>query len=131
MTARTVLVVDDERALRRVIARALDGAGYRTLEAASGEEACELLRAEPVDVLLVDLRMPGMSGQTLFHAVSAEWPELTSRVIVMSGDPDAPDTAGWLDYHRLPVLPKPFDVSDLLAAVALRLHTPKRANGAG
>ncbi len=61
------------------------------LPAATGEEACELLEAHDVDVILLRLRMPSMSGQTLFHVVGSRWPHLVPRIVIMSGDPAAED----------------------------------------
>jgi CheY-like chemotaxis protein len=130
VTQLTVLVVDDEPALLRVVGRALKSAGYRIIPASGGEEACEALRTERVDLVLIDLHMPGMSGETLFYAVRAEWPDLADRMIVMSGDLEGSQT-GWLRAYAVPVLLKPFEVGQLLSLVAARLVAPRRANGAG
>jgi len=116
-----VLVVDDEPAIRRALERALKRWGYTAHLATSGEAACELLGSYPVDLVLLDLRMPGMSGQTLFHSIVARWPHLVSRVIVMTGDPEAEDHHDWLRHNDLPILVKPFELAQLermLRAVA-------------
>jgi len=116
-----VLVVDDEPAIRRALERALKRWGHTVHLATSGEGAIEILGSSPVDLVLMDLRMPGMSGQTLFHSIVARWPHLVSRVIVMTGDPEAEDHHDWLRYHDLPMLMKPFELvqlQQLLLAVA-------------
>src|SRR5919109_633022 len=78
----TVLVVDDEQAnldsLERIFARE----GWQVRLAGSAEKALEILRAEPVDVVLTDLMMPGMSGQELLRAVRAVSPE--AEVVLMT-----------------------------------------------
>jgi len=121
MNALSVLVVDDEPAIRRALERALKRWGHTVHLATSGEAACETLGGYPVDLVLMDLRMPGMSGQTLFHSIAARWPHLLGRVIVMTGDPEAEDHHDWLRHHDLPMLMKPFELAQLeglLRAVA-------------
>ena len=104
MPPLSVLVVDDEGGIRRVLTRALERLGLSVQTAMSGEEACDILAGSAVDVVLMDLRMPTMSGQTLYHMSATQWPHLAARVIVMSGDPDAQDHEDWLGLHDLPVL---------------------------
>ncbi|MBI2072836.1 MAG: response regulator [Gemmatimonadetes bacterium] len=108
-----ILVVDDEPAIRRALERALKRWGHTVHLATSGEAACEILGGYPVDFVLMDLRMPGMSGQTLFHSIVARWPHLVSRVVVMTGDPEAEDHHDWLRHHDLPMLMKPFELAQL------------------
>ena len=108
-----VLVVDDEPAIRRALERALKRWGHNVHLATSGDAACEILGMYAVNLVLMDLRMPGMSGQTLFHSIVARWPQLVSRVIVMTGDPEAEDHHDWLRHHNLPMLMKPFELAQL------------------
>jgi DNA-binding response OmpR family regulator len=109
----TVLIVDDEPAIRRALDRALTRMGYAVQQAGSGEAAIDILSAQPVDVILLDLRMPGMSGQTLFHSIVARWPHLVSRVVIMTGDIEAEEHHDWLRLHDLPILRKPFELAEL------------------
>lgn len=115
MRSLSILLVDDEPAIRRALEKALTRMGHRALLAASGEEACELLAAFPVDVVVMDLRMPSMSGQTLYHSIASRWPHLATHVVVMTGDPQAEDHNEWLELHDLPVLMKPFELAQLEA----------------
>ncbi len=78
----TLLVVDDEQANLDSLERIFSREGYRVLLAGSGATAVELLRNEPVDVLLTDLMMPGMSGQELLRAVRAVSPD--AEVVLMT-----------------------------------------------
>lgn len=95
--ANTILVVEDEPGVRRVVARTLRHAGYRVLEAANGEDALGVVDANdgaPIDVLLTDVLMPKLSGRELADRLSDRLP--ATRVIFMSGY-----TAGEIDYDAL------------------------------
>ena len=83
-----ILVVDDEEALRRPIARFLRRRGAEVLEAGDGLEALERLRAAEgrLDVVLADLRMPRMDGVGLHAELRREYPRLADRIVFLSGD---------------------------------------------
>lgn len=125
----TILIVDDEVGLRRVLGRAFALRGFDALMASSGEEAVEVLRHHHVDAVLMDLRMPGMSGRTLYHLVASSWPDLAQRVIAMSGDTEGDDNKAWLEANDVPVLPKPFELHDAVRAVEHILVRRREANG--
>lgn len=110
----TVLVVDDETAIRRVVRRALERDGAEVLEAEGGETALALLQgdADQVDLVITDLTMPGIGGLAVAEVLSVFRPEL--RVIAMSGNPPAPSPD-----RRLPLLLKPFTLAELLVAIHL------------
>ena len=127
---KRVLVVDDEAAIRRAVRRILERRDYEVFLASGGDEACQVLDSHTIDVILLDLHMPGMSGATLFHVIATQWPVMASRVIVMSGDDDARARESWLALNRLPMVPKPFQIKELLEAVERMLPRPAReANG--
>ncbi len=118
----SVLLVEDEDAVRRVVLRQLDGAGYAVREAATPHEALRLFAADPqsVDVLLTDVVMPGMSGTQLASRLRELRPDLP--VLFMSGYTAGPAPGG----HELPrdgsLLHKPFDRTALLTALRRTLH---------
>ncbi len=112
---RTVLVVDDEPPLRRVLERSLVRTGYRVISTASGEEAYAILESEPVDAALLDIRLPTMSGLALYVAITRRWPGLTNRIAVMTGDADAQEVRAWIEEHRCTVLSKPFNLAEINA----------------
>jgi DNA-binding response OmpR family regulator len=86
--ARHVLVVDDDRALRLAITALLQAAGYRTGQAGDGPDALEQLRQQPVDLMLLDIGLPGMSGlDVLAQARETQSPP---RVVMMTAD-DTPE----------------------------------------
>jgi two-component system cell cycle sensor histidine kinase/response regulator CckA len=110
----TVLLVEDEELVRKVVARILERAGYRVLVADSGTEAlglCEHMPT-PIDVLLTDVVMPGVGGRELAVRVSARYPGV--KVLFMTGYAD--DEAfrrGILDPGQS-LMVKPFSPADLL-----------------
>jgi signal transduction histidine kinase/CheY-like chemotaxis protein len=114
----TVLVADDEEALRRAAVRILSGAGYRVLDAADGESALAVAAAAStrVDVLLTDVVMPGMGGVALASRLAEREPRL--RVIYMSGYPQRhlAGEAGLPGGHAF--IEKPFSVDSLLQAMS-------------
>lgn len=113
----TVLVVDDEDALRTAIRRLLEAQGYHVLEAPNGASALQLLEdsaAPKVSLVLTDLRMPVMDGRQLAAALARRHPSLP--IVFMSGF-----TAQLMDLRlvspHLAFLAKPFRDHDLLATV--------------
>ncbi len=116
----TVLIVDDEAPLRRVLERSLTRAGYRVVSAASAETAYELLATAQANAVLLDIQLPTMSGLALYLAIIHRWPAFEGCIAIMTGDADADDVRTWLERHRCPLIRKPFDlreVSDWVAAV--------------
>ncbi len=110
-----ILVVDDEEAMRVSLAGWLNKEGYRTLTAASGPEALHHLAKESCDLILVDMKMPGMDGLELLHHLREEYPEVLSLVITAYGSIENAVEAmkqGASDY-----LLKPFDPEHLLFMV--------------
>ena len=80
---KTVLVVDDERGIRKLLHEILESAGYEVLEAANGKEAMRLVKNHEVDVVLTDIVMPEQEGIETVRALRTEYPQI--RIIVMSG----------------------------------------------
>jgi CheY-like chemotaxis protein len=117
----TLLVVEDEAALRDVAGRILSGAGYRVLSAECGPEALALAARHEgaIDLLVSDVIMPGMLGKDLAERLSMVRPE--TRVLYMSGYAQPVlHTHGTLD-PGVALLEKPFTATDLLTAVRRRL----------
>ena len=109
----TVLVVDDEAPLRRVLERALARLGYRVIGAASAESALDLLASERPEAVLLDIHLPTMSGLAFYVAAIASWPELQGCVAVMTGDGETPDVLEWIDRNQCPLISKPFNLAQI------------------
>ena len=121
-----ILLVDDQRSVRRSLALMLQNAGFRTDEAADGATALTKLRQAPFDLMVTDLRMDGMSGIELLKEVKQSWRDLPVIVITAYGSIESAVEAmrlGAFDY-----LSKPFGEADIVekirASQALRLATP-------
>lgn len=128
--APTILIVDDEAGLRRVLERILTRHGYRVLGAGSAETAYELLAAEEADALLLDIHLPTMSGLALYLAIVHRWPALEGRIAIMTGDAEADEVRTWLEHHRCTVIRKPFNLDEVTEWVADVLRRRSRSTGA-
>jgi DNA-binding NtrC family response regulator len=116
VTAR-ILIVDDEPALRRTLERALRNHHYEVVSVADPHSAYQMLAESSFDLVLLDLRLPQMPGDTLFLAIVRRWPRLVGRVILMSGD-HWPDQQDWpVELAGCPILAKPFSLDTLAKTV--------------
>jgi PAS domain S-box-containing protein len=115
----SVMVVEDQDPVRRQACRILDDHGYAVRDAASGNEALE--RWEPVDVLVTDVVMPGMSGQQLAERARERSPDL--RVVFMSGHTDDMLVHDGARHGDIAFVQKPFTRASLLRAVEEALAT--------
>ena len=123
-----IFIVDDDRAVRFVLATALRDAGHEVSEFADAETARRALgRAEP-DLLVCDVRLPGANGLALLGEVKTAHPALP--VIVMSAFTDVATTAAAYREGAMDYLPKPFDLAQARAAVQRALRASARPAGA-
>jgi len=122
----TILVVDDETAVRVLLAAALERAGYRALVAGNGLEAIDVLRrmGAEVDLVILDAVMPKMDGYQTYEALRAMRPEV--RVLFSTAYERNVFPADFFDSGAHPLLRKPFDVPTLLRAVRAVLSPPNR-----
>lgn len=123
-----VLIAEDERGLRRAIARGFERAGYRVLAAADGNEAIALAEGAPhaIDALVTDISMPGMRGTELARRLRERMPELP--VVLVSGQRDAEVSAREVGGPQR-FLAKPFSTDALLRCVAELLEQTSSAAG--
>ncbi|MDA8435274.1 MAG: response regulator transcription factor [Actinomycetales bacterium] len=116
---RSVLLVEDDSAIRMVLRVALEDAGYEVLEAASGEEALLLRIDEAADLLIVDLRLPGIHGLDVVRTVRG-----SSRVpiIILTAQAESHDIVAGLEAGADDYVTKPFVTGELLARIAAQLR---------
>lgn len=116
----SVLVVDDEDRIRRLIREVLEQAGYVVEEARNGKEGLERYRASQTDVVIMDILMPDQDGFESILTLRREFP--ASRVIAMTGGSDMIGVLNFLDVAKMlgacRTLQKPFEIQALLDAVA-------------
>ena len=118
-----ILVVDDEPTVRLLIEHIMNKNGHTVEECASGEEALEKLDNNSYDVILMDLRMPGMSGMQLYDQISNRWTDLIHRVVFITGDAYDPASKEYLATYQVPFITKPFDRKTLEEKVNAVLST--------
>jgi DNA-binding NtrC family response regulator len=102
--------VDDEAAVRNLIKAALSRSGDVVDGIGDPYEALDQIKRTTYDVLFLDIRMPGMSGSTLYNEIKARNPDLADHVIIITGDTCSEDIVSFLKLNHLPSLSKPFDI---------------------
>ena len=135
MKAR-ILVVDDEPGLRRTLERALRNLDYDVVSVGDPHLAYELLDASDYDLLMLDINLPQMSGDTLAIALLRRWPKLEGRILLMTGDPWALRSNWPEELRQCPLLVKPFTLDTLgstvlsaLTASAAKTQPQRKRNG--
>jgi two-component system, OmpR family, KDP operon response regulator KdpE len=118
MTPR-ILVVDDERQIRRALKDALVDEGYTVVTAESGEEAVRAVEEAPPDLIVLDLGLPGMSGLEVCRAIR---PHSRAPILVLSARTTERDKVAALDQGADDYLTKPFGMDELLARVRAHLR---------
>jgi two-component system, NtrC family, response regulator AtoC len=110
-----ILVVDDEDYMREVVRRALESAGFEVHEAADGKTALSMLRQYPYNVIITDLRMPGLTGEAILEEALSLFPE--TIVIVMTGFGNIQSAVEAIRRGAYDYLPKPFQLAELVMRV--------------
>ncbi|WP_260484463.1 hybrid sensor histidine kinase/response regulator [Sphingomicrobium flavum] len=118
MAGRRVLVVDDEAELADTLRRMLERDGMDVTVAIGGEAAIETLEQQAFDLILSDLRMPGVDGPGLYQWVSEHRPAMKNRFAIITGDILGPAATRFLGQVEIPVLEKPFSRAGLRELMA-------------
>ena len=111
----TVLVADDNEVAQRLCRRVLEKAGHKVLTASDGLEAVTLALANPLDMILMDVAMPGMDGLEAMRQIKAQKPGMA--IVIASAHSMASDRERFLAAGADDVLSKPFRLTDLTAVV--------------
>lgn len=116
MAAKTrLLLVDDEETLRLLARHQLEENGYSVDEAESGEQAIEKLQNDRFDVVILDIRMPGMDGMEVLKHIKAN--NFADRVVMLTGVDELKIARTSLDLGADDFLTKPYDFKNLLACI--------------
>ncbi len=107
-----LLFVDDEPAFRRLYAERLGERGFEVVEADSGEKALELLEQFAFDIIITDLRMPGIDGRRVIEAAVARYPSIVA--IVITGDGTMKDAVETMKLGASDFIAKPFQFDELM-----------------
>ena len=127
--AGRVLLADDDRAIRESLERALMLEGYEVLTAEDGVQALTAAHAEPVDLLVLDVMMPGVDGLGVTRVLRAEGDR--RPILMLTARVETSDRVAGLDAGADDYLPKPFELDELMARIRalLRRAAPASADG--
>jgi len=110
-----ILVVDDEDTVRDLLQRSLEEAGYDVVAAANGEEALYEMSQREVEVVLLDVKMPGMSGLEVLGKLTTDWPDIC--VIMATAVADVQTAVETMKLGADDYITKPFNLDDLVLKV--------------
>lgn len=113
-----ILVIDDERAVRELISDALKIEGHDVHTADNGREGLDLIGQYRFDLVFCDLRMPEMDGQALYETVQRDHPQILKRIVFVTAQANSTDYGPFLRSTGIPVIEKPFTLSQLRQAVS-------------
>lgn len=119
-----ILIIEDETDINRLLARILEADGHRVLQAFSGTEALLLLERETPDLILLDLMLPGLSGEELLAKLRGEM-HLTLPVLILSAKASLQDKVALLRIGADDYITKPFEPEE----VSARVHAALRRSG--
>jgi len=118
-----ILVVDDEGALRALLSAVIKGEGLKSIEAPDGETALKMIKSESPDVMLLDIRLPDISGMEVLRLARKIDPNLS--VIVLTGYADTPGAVNAMKAGAFDYLSKPFEVKDIVKVIYNSLEERK------
>lgn len=113
VTEARILVVDDEPTNLQYLSRMLTEEGHEVETVDNGGDALEMIEKGSYDLILADIKMPGMSGMELYKRVKKAFPSLAGRVVFITGDVMGADTMDFLTRAKASYITKPFDVKQL------------------
>jgi two-component system NtrC family sensor kinase len=118
---KTILVVDDEPEIAAILVEALERDGYQAETAENGADALRRLERQSYDLVMSDTKMPVMDGIELYREMERRFPALQRRIIFVTGDVLNAEKQRLLESTGVPVLTKPFDLSEVRRVVRRRL----------
>ena len=121
------LVVDDETFLLECLVDALGTWGMEVTACTRGDDAIQKLEAGAFDVIVSDIRMPGLSGMDLYEWLKTQRPAMTRRILYTTGDSFDAKTRTFLETNQVPYLGKPFDLKQLKQGLERLVETPVEA----
>ena len=130
MMERSVMIVEDEESIRKFVKINLDRAGYKVLEASSGEEGLDIASREKLDIVVLDVMLPGIDGFEVCKRLRTEHPHL--GIIMLTAKSQDIDKIMGLEYGTDDYMTKPFNPTELvlrLKSLERRLDPEKEGNG--
>jgi PAS domain S-box-containing protein len=124
-TKGKILVVDDEPVVRRLLSQILTEEGHEVEATDDAKDALNRIKSSRYNLILLDMKLPGMSGSELYGRVKEIAESLAQRVVFITGDVMGVDTEAFLARTGIPYIHKPFDVEQLKAEIGRLLATPR------
>ena len=115
-----ILIVEDEEGVRRFLRQKLSGEGYRCLEASSAEEALDEIKRTPIDLVLLDIKLPGKSGVELLPEIKAVYPDIA--VLMATATVDADIAIKCMKQGAYDYLIKPFNWDEVVFSMKRALE---------
>ncbi len=124
-----ILVIDDERDLREMLELGLSLRGYQVLTASGGEAGLRVVRQQPVDLVICDIKMPGLDGFATLRCLRQEAPE--TPVVIATGLLAADTGARCQQLGAAELVRKPFALHDLVEVIERHIRPPGRRVAGG
>ena len=122
MEHQRLLFVDDEEELVSTVVERLELRGIEALGVTSGDEALRVLRHESFDVVIMDVKMPGVGGLEVLRTIKQRYPEV--KVVLMTGHGSTEDREIGRRLGAMAYLQKPIDLEDLLKTIKWEINGP-------
>jgi CheY-like chemotaxis protein len=117
MISKNVLIVDDEPAIRNIVARIISSKGHQTQTVSNGKAALAKLAKNGYDLLIADLKMSGLDGIELYETLKKKRPDMANRTVFITGDTMSEETNDFLTATGRPYLAKPFTPIELIEII--------------
>ncbi|MEE8414302.1 MAG: response regulator [Dehalococcoidales bacterium] len=112
-----IMVIDDEPHIRRALERLLTQEGHKVTTMSNAQTALEKLKKNKFDLILLDIKMPGMNGITFYKKMKEIAPALQNKVVCITGDIISPENKAFLNATGIPCITKPFGIEVLMKQV--------------
>jgi len=116
-TTSRILVVEDDQAVRAMLVRVLQQAGFPVTTSVDGADALEKIEVQKYELIICDIRMPRLDGIELYKRLQQQSSEAAERMLFITGDTISEQTIGFFKENRIPFLGKPFEIGELLDTV--------------
>jgi len=120
---KRILVVEDEAVIGQLCQRILTGEGFEVNVAGDGKVAQDMIKKQPYDLYLIDIRLPVLGGKELYVWLQEAYPESVGRVVFATGSAMGEDTQSFLQNSGRQVLTKPFTPEELKVRITQALKT--------
>ena len=123
---KTLLIAEDDETSRKLYSKAMSDEGYRVIDVSEGAAALDVIKSEPVDILLTDVVMPGIDGIKLLERAREMRPDM--RAVVMTGHSTPDKIIDAFRNHACDLLEKPFGLDDLRSAIHAAADRPSECD---